>query len=224
MKDFAIVVAAGSGTRMKSALPKQFLELHGKPLLLHTLEKFHRYDPELEIIVVLNREYIQFWEDLSRTLGNNVPHRIVEGGSERFYSVKNAIESIDQETGIIGIHDAVRPLVSFRTLDVCYNTARSRSAAVPVIQVADSIRIVENGKSAPVDRNMYRIIQTPQCFELSILRKAYQQSFRSSFTDDASVVEASGEEIHLVEGNRENIKITTVEDLRMAEALIHPSS
>jgi 2-C-methyl-D-erythritol 4-phosphate cytidylyltransferase len=220
MRDFAIVVAAGSGRRMKSALPKQFLELHGKPLLQHSLEKFHRYNPELEIIVVLNREYIQFWEDLSRTLGNTVPHRIVEGGTERFYSVKNAVESIGEETGIVGIHDAVRPLVSFRTLDICYNTARSRSAAVPVIQVADSIRVVENGKSSPVDRSMYRIIQTPQCFELNILRKAYQQSYRSSFTDDASVVEASGEEIHLVEGNRENIKITTAEDLRMAEALI----
>jgi 2-C-methyl-D-erythritol 4-phosphate cytidylyltransferase len=220
MKDYVIIVAAGSGTRMKSAQPKQFLELSGKPILVHTIEKFHRFDPFMEIIVVLNIEYVQFWQDLSRTLGLSVPHRIVAGGSERFYSVKNAIESITEENGIVGIHDAVRPLVSLRTIESCYHVARSRSTAVPVIPVADSIRIVEGGNSTPADRNKFRIIQTPQCFELSILRKAYQQEYHPAFTDDASVVEASGEMIHLVEGNRENIKITTTDDLRMAEALI----
>jgi 2-C-methyl-D-erythritol 4-phosphate cytidylyltransferase len=220
MKDYVIIVAAGSGTRMKSAQPKQFLELGGKPILVHTIEKFHWFDPLLEIIVVLNNEYVQFWQDLSLTLGLTVPHRLVAGGSERFYSVKNAVDSIQEENGIVGIHDAVRPLVSLRTIESCYHVARSRSTAVPVIPVADSIRIVEGGHSTPVDRNKFRIIQTPQCFELSILRKAYRQEYHPAFTDDASVVEASGEVIHLVEGNRENIKITTTEDLRMAEALI----
>ncbi len=220
MKDYAIIVAAGSGSRMKSAQPKQFLELNGKPILVHTLEKFHKFDPLLEIILVLNEEYVQFWNDLSRTLEFKVPHRTIAGGSERFYSVKNAIDSISEIDGIVGIHDAVRPLVSLRTIEVAYNTARSRSTAVPVIQVADSIRVVEDARSTPVDRNKYRIVQTPQCFELSLLRKAYEQDYHPSFTDDACVVESSGEQIHLVEGNRENIKITTVEDLRMAEALI----
>ncbi len=224
MTDYAIIVAAGSGTRMKAAQPKQFLELNGKPILLHTMEKFYQFDPLLEIILVLNPEYVQFWNELTLMLGVTISHRIVAGGSERFYSVKNAINSIQEDRGIVGIHDAVRPLVSFRTLEVCYNTARSRSSAVPVIQVADSIRMVEEGKSTPLDRSKYRIIQTPQCFELSMLRNAYRQEFHPSFTDDASVVEASGEDIHLVEGNRENIKITTVEDLRMAKALIETTT
>ena len=220
-KDYAIIVAAGSGSRMKAALPKQFLELNGKPILLHTLEKFHKFDPLLDIIVVLNSEYVQFWNDLSRTIGVTVPHRVVAGGSERFHSVKNALDLIDAEVGIVGVHDAVRPLVSLKTLEVCYNTARARSTAVPVVPVNDSIRVVEEGKSHAADRNKFRIVQTPQCFELSLLKSAYNVEFKPSFTDDASVVESYGEHINLVEGNRENIKITTVEDLRMAEALIY---
>jgi 2-C-methyl-D-erythritol 4-phosphate cytidylyltransferase len=220
MKDYAIIVAAGSGSRMKSALPKQFLELNGKPILLHTLEKFHRFNPDMELIVVLNHEYIQFWNDLARTLEVDIPHRVVAGGSERFYSVKNAINTIQDSAGIVAIHDAVRPLVSLYTLEACFNAARSKCAAVPVVYVTDSMRVISNGESHPVDRNNFRIVQTPQCFEFSLLKKAFDQPYQASFTDDATVVESYGEKITLVEGNRENIKITTTEDLRMAEALL----
>lgn len=221
MKEYAIIVAGGSGSRMKTALPKQFLELAGKPILVHTLEKFHRFNPQMELILVLPDEYIQFWEDLRRTLGITIPHQITEGGKERFFSVKNALNTIKDETGIVGIHDAVRPLVSLKTLESAYHTARERSTAVPVIAIHDSIREVdEHGNNHLINRQSLRIIQTPQCFELATLRKAYQQNYHPSFTDDASVVEASGVKIHLVEGNRANIKITTPEDLRMAESLL----
>ncbi len=221
MKEYAIIVAAGVGTRMATALPKQFLELSGKPILIHTLEKFHRFNPSMELIVVLHEEYIQFWEDLRRTLGFQVPHRVVQGGRERFFSVKNALDTIKDETGIVGIHDAVRPLVSMKTLEAAYHTARERSAAVPVIAVYESVREVDkNGNSHSVPRQSLRMIQTPQCFELSILKQAYEQHYHPSFTDDASVVEASGVPLHLVEGNRANIKITTPEDLRMAESML----
>jgi 2-C-methyl-D-erythritol 4-phosphate cytidylyltransferase len=220
MKDYIIIVAAGSGSRMKSAIPKQFLELRGKPLLQHTLEKFHRYNPQMEIILVLNDDYIAFWQDLLRTLQIDVPHRVVAGGTQRFYSVKNAIDSIQDENGIVGIHDAVRPLVSLKTIETCYHVARAKQSAIPVIALHDSIRMVEGEQSQIADRNKFRIVQTPQCFELSLLRKGFDQQYQETFTDDASVMEHWGMQVHLVEGNRENIKITTTEDLRMAEALL----
>jgi 2-C-methyl-D-erythritol 4-phosphate cytidylyltransferase len=220
MKDYVIIVAAGSGSRMRSAIPKQFLELSGKPILQHTMEKFHRYNPEMEIILVLNEEYIVFWQDLLRTLQIIVPHQIVAGGEQRFHSVKNALNSITGETGIVGIHDAVRPLVSLKTIEICYSAARSRQSAVPVITLNDSLRMIQGQKSEMADRNKFRIVQTPQCFEINLLRAAFNQPYEEAFTDDASVVERYGEMVHLVEGNRENIKITTTEDLRMAEALL----
>lgn len=205
---------------MRSAIPKQFLELSGKPILQHTMEKFHRYNPEMEIILVLNEEYIVFWQDLLRTLQIIVPHQIVAGGEQRFHSVKNALNSITGETGIVGIHDAVRPLVSLKTIEICYSAARSRQSAVPVITLNDSLRMIQGQKSEMADRNKFRIVQTPQCFEINLLRAAFNQPYEEAFTDDASVVERYGEMVHLVEGNRENIKITTTEDLRMAEALL----
>ncbi len=220
MKDYVIIVAAGSGSRMRSAIPKQFLELSGKPILQHTMEKFHRYNPEIEIILVLNEEYIVFWQDLLRTLQITVPHQIVAGGEQRFHSVKNAINSITGDNGIVGIHDAVRPLVSLKTIENCYTTARSRQSAVPVITLNDSLRMIQGQRSEMADRNKFRIVQTPQCFEINLLRAAFDQTYEEAFTDDASVVERYGEMVHLVEGNRENIKITTTEDLRMAEALL----
>ncbi len=221
MKEYAIIVAGGSGSRMKAALPKQFLELAGKPVLVHTMEKFHRFNPQMELILVINEEYVQFWEDLRRTINFNIEHKIVVGGKERFFSVKNALDTIKDETGIVGIHDAVRPLVSLKTLESTYHTARERSTAVPVIAIQDSIREVDDsGDNHAVNRQSFRIIQTPQCFELETLRNAYEQNYHPSFTDDASVVEASGAKIYLVEGNKANIKITTPEDLRMAESLM----
>lgn len=219
--DYAIIVAGGSGTRMKASLPKQFLELAGKPVLVHTLEKFHRFNPTMKLILVLPEEYIQFWEDLRRTIGFKIEHTVVPGGKERFFSVKNALDTIEEGSCIVGIHDAVRPLVSMKTLESAYHTARERSTAVPVIAIHDSIREVDElGNNHAVNRRSFRIIQTPQCFELNILKKAYEVMYHPGFTDDASVVEASGVKIHLVEGNKANIKITTPEDLRMVESLL----
>ena len=220
MKEFVIIVAAGSGTRMHAALPKQFMQINGKPILQYALEKFHRYEPTMEILLVLHPDYVQFWIDLARTLQIEIPHKVIVGGEERFHSVKNAIAAIDEENGIVGIHDAVRPLVSLRTIETCYNTARQRSNAIPVIRMHESIRVVNETGSSSADRNKFRIVQTPQCFELSLLKSAFEQPFDASFTDEASVVEALGERLNLVEGNRENIKITTTEDLRMAAALL----
>lgn len=222
LKDVAIIVAAGSGSRMGAALPKQFLQLNGKPILQQTLEQFHRYNSGLRLIVVLHRDYVAFWKDLVRTLNITVPHEVVEGGEERFHSVKNGLDLLLEENGIVGIHDAVRPLVSQRTLEVCYSTARAKGNAVPSVPVYDSLRKLEGATSQLVDRNAYRLVQTPQCFEISSIKAAFNQHFHPSFTDDASVFEAFGEKVILVEGNRENIKITTPEDLRMAEALLDP--
>jgi len=217
VKDHLIIVAAGVGTRMKADLPKQFLQLAGKPVLLHTLEKSHRFNPKIHIVVVVHPEYVSFWHDLVLKLGVSIPHTVVEGGSSRFDSVKMGLEAIHEQEGIVGIHDAVRPLVSLKTLERCFDVARTRGNAIPSIEVPDTVR---NAEGEWMDRNQLRLIQTPQCFEISLLREAYQQSYRSNFTDDASVVQAMGEKLHFVEGNRENLKITTMADLRMAEALM----
>lgn len=220
MKDHIIIVAAGKGARMQSALPKQFMELAGKPILLHTLQKFHKFNPNLGITVVMHPDYIPFWNDLARTLNVEVPHQVVAGGEERFHSVRNGLFSIKDLEGIVGIHDAVRPLVSFRTLELAYSKARQHCSAIPVLPVSDSLRELKNDKSHIVDRTQFRLVQTPQCFEISELKSAFQMDYRPSFTDDASVWEASGREVYLFEGNRENFKITTPEDLRLAEALL----
>ena len=218
--EYIIIVAGGKGLRMQSNLPKQFMVIHDKPILVHTMERFRAYNPEIHIVLAMNPEYIGYWEDLTRTFGIDIPHSIIPGGAERFHSVKNGLESIDTSNAIVGIHDAVRPLVSIETIGICYHVAREQGNAVPVIQPADTLRVVSEGGSATVDRNVYRIVQTPQCFEINVLRKAYEQEYRPSFTDDASVVESTGEHIHLVQGNRENIKITDQEDVRMATFLL----
>ncbi|MDZ4822463.1 MAG: 2-C-methyl-D-erythritol 4-phosphate cytidylyltransferase [Flavobacteriales bacterium] len=220
MQDHIIIVAGGIGSRMNNAVPKQFIQLAGKPIVVYTIEKFHRFNPKINIILVLHPEYLDFWAGLGRTFLFNIPHSVITGGEERFHSVRNAVMSIKDETGIVGIHDAVRPFVSMKTLETCYATARAHCNAVPVITMDESLRRVEKDSSEPVDRNVFRIVQTPQCFELSLLRKAYQQEYQSGFTDDASVVESLGEQLRLVHGNRENFKITHPEDLRMAEALL----
>jgi 2-C-methyl-D-erythritol 4-phosphate cytidylyltransferase len=219
MKDYVIIVAGGSGSRMNSTLPKQFLELKGRPILCHTIEQFYQYSPEIEIIVVLSGEYLQFWDDLRRTIGFAIPHRLVAGGKERFFSVKNGLAIID-DARVIGIHDAVRPMVSVRTIERCYHTAADHKTAVPVFAINDTLREVEGGISKTVDRNKFRIVQTPQCFDASLLKAAFEQEYKPEFTDDATVVEFYGEKINLIEGNKENIKITTPEDLELAHAIL----
>jgi 2-C-methyl-D-erythritol 4-phosphate cytidylyltransferase len=220
INEYIIIVAGGKGLRMQSNLPKQFMVIHDKPILVHTMERFRAYNPEMHIVLAMNPEYIGYWEDLIRTFGFDIPHSIIPGGAERFHSVKHGLNSIDVSNAIVGVHDAVRPLVSIETISSCYQVAREQGNAVPVIQPADTLRVVSEGSSTTVDRNAYRIVQTPQCFEINKLRKAYMQEYKPSFTDDASVVEASGEHIHLVQGNRENIKITDQEDVRMASYLL----
>jgi 2-C-methyl-D-erythritol 4-phosphate cytidylyltransferase len=220
MKEYVIIVAAGSGKRMGAAIPKQFLQLAGKPILLHTMEKFLKHNPNIGIVLVLNAEYVAFWQELCHTLNIQIKHEIVCGGKERFHSVKNGLDAITEEDAIVAIHDAVRPLVSLKTIENCFLIACEKGAAVPVLHLTDSLRITSNEGSAPVDRGKYRMVQTPQCFQINLLRQAYEQPFNDSFTDDASVVEAFGEHIHLLEGNREIIKITDPVDLRMAEAML----
>lgn len=220
MEKHLIIVAGGIGSRMGNDLPKQFIELNHKPILIHTLERFHAFDPSLNIIVVLHPNYVDYWVDLTRTLNLNVPHQVVAGGEERFHSVKNGLAAIAVNSGIVGIHDAVRPLVSKKTFETSYNEARINGTAVPVLPINDSLRLVDHGQSQIADRSKFRLVQTPQCFELQLLRQAFNQAYHPSFTDDASVVESLGVRLHLVEGNRENIKITTPEDLRMAKAFL----
>jgi 2-C-methyl-D-erythritol 4-phosphate cytidylyltransferase len=203
---------------MQSVLPKQFLELAGKPILLHTLEKFFGFNPEINIVVVMHPDFIPFWSDLARTLYCEIPHKVIPGGEERFHSVQIGLQQIADEEGIVGIHDAVRPLVSIKTLELAYTKAREHGSAIPVLPLNDSLREVTDKVSHIVDRTKFRLVQTPQCFRIKALREAFELDYHISFTDDAAVWEASGREVYLFEGNRANFKITTPEDLRLAEA------
>ncbi len=222
MHKYAIIVAGGKGERMGSETPKQFLEIKGKAILMHTIEKFFNTFPEIKIILALPENQIDFWEELCYKCGFvNVPHHIVKGGETRFHSVKNALELV-KNNGIVGIHDGVRPLVSEQTIKICYEIAKQKGNAIPVVDVVESLRFVskQEGTNKAVNRSCYKVVQTPQCFTSESILKAYKQEFDNGFTDDASVVEKIGETINLVEGNQENIKITTQQDLILAEALI----
>lgn len=214
-----IVVAGGKGERMNAVIPKQFLEIQGKPILMHTLEVFRRYDALMELILVLPSVQIQLWKELCKKHAFNIPHQIVDGGQTRFQSVKNGLKVI-RSNSLVAIHDGVRPFVSMDTIARCFDEAEKSGAAIPVIDLVESIRQITDNESFSVDRNAYKLVQTPQVFESELLKKAYEQEFTPLFTDDASVVEALGTKIQLVEGNRENIKITTEYDLKIAESLI----
>jgi len=219
MRHYVIIVAGGSGTRMNSAIPKQFMKLGGKPVLMHSILKFYDSGLAPEIIVALPSGQNESWADLCREFGFTVPIRIAEGGETRYQSVKNALRLI-QEPGLVAIHDAVRPLVSTKTIQAAFRDAEMYGNAVPAIPLSDSIRKIESGKSISVDRTRYCIIQTPQCFKTELLKKAYQREYQPTFTDDASVLESMGEPIHLIDGTQENIKITTPQDLVVAEVLL----
>ena len=215
----AIIVAGGKGERMNADIPKQFLEIKGLPILMHTLEVFHRFDTAMQLILVLPTVQIEFWKNLCKKHNFSLPHQVVEGGSARFYSVKNGLKNI-KTPSLVAIHDGVRPLVSIETIAHCFETAEKFDAAIPVVDLVDSIRqLTENG-SQSVDRSVYKLVQTPQVFDAELLINAYEQEFSTIFTDDASVVEAFGRNVQLVEGNRENIKITTAFDLELAEVLL----
>lgn len=220
MTKTAIIVAGGKGARMNVDIPKQFLEIQGKPILMHTLEVFHRYDSEMKLILVLPSSQISFWKELCKKHAFTVSHLIVEGGETRFHSVKNGLNAVFGG-GLVAVHDGVRPLVSVDTIARCFDAAEKYGAVVPVVDLVDSIRQVTETGSISVDRNLYKLVQTPQIFHADVLKKAYEQEFSSAFTDDASVVEVFGNKIYLVEGNKENIKITTEFDLKIAESILN---
>ena len=216
----AIIVAGGKGERMNSDIPKQFLELLGKPILMHTLEVFHNFDASIQIKLVLPEVQINFWKELCTKHNFTLTHQIVAGGKTRFQSVKNGLEAV-RTPALVAVHDGVRPLVSIKTISCCFEAAENFDAVVPVFDLVESIRQITETSSQSVDRNAYKLVQTPQVFDAELLKKAYEQEFSTLFTDDASVVEAAGTKVHLVEGNRENIKITTEFDLKMAEILLN---
>jgi len=218
MKKQVIIVAGGSGLRMGNVIPKQFIEIAGKPILLRTLENFYSFDVEMDIILVLPKHEIETWNLICKTFDCKIKHRVVEGGATRFDSVKNGL-NLAMDNAVIAIHDGVRPFVSHKTINNCFEMAIQCGTAVPFVDIVDSIRIKTNNGNVAFDRSQIKAVQTPQVFQSEVLLKAYSQSYQNTFTDDASVVERLFP-ISLVEGNKENIKITTPFDLQVAELIL----
>ena len=244
--DYVIIVAGGKGLRMGSDIPKQFLPIGGKPVLMRTLERFRAYSSDLQIILVLPEAQQDYWQELCQEYQFDVEYQLANGGQTRFHSVQNGLALVpDDAKGVVGVHDGVRPFPSIEVIRNCYETARTAKAVIPVIPVVETVRHLEGDKSVTVPRGDYRLVQTPQTFDIQLLKAAYKraqnqvnlssaereqarpevkaanhQPYNDGFTDDASVVESYGHAITLVEGNRENIKITTPYDLKIAEVLI----
>ena len=240
--DYVIIVAGGKGLRMGSDIPKQFLPIGGKPVLMRTLERFREYSAGLQIILVLPKAQQDYWRELCKQYQFEVEYLLADGGETRFHSVQNGLALIpDDAEGVVGVHDGVRPFPSIEVIARCYETARQTRAAIPVVPVVETLRhVLSNGQngltrteresepvredrckeSVTVPRGDYRLVQTPQTFDIQLLKAANRQPYNDGFTDDASVVEAFGFDITLVDGNRENIKITTPYDLKIAEVLI----
>ena len=219
--DYIIIVAGGKGLRMGSDIPKQFLPIGGKPVLMRTLERFRQYSPTLQIILVLPKAQQDYWQKLCKEYAFDIDYQLADGGETRFHSVQNGLAKIpDNAQGVVGVHDGVRPFPSIDVIRNCYETAREKKAVIPVIPVVETVRHLKGDTSVTVPRNDYRLVQTPQTFDIQLLKEANRQPYNDGFTDDASVVEAFGFNITLVEGNRENIKITTPYDLKIAEVLI----
>lgn len=216
-----IIVAGGSGQRMASAVPKQFLPLGGRPILMRTIERFAAFDPAMDIIVVLPQSQTDYWQRLCHEHRFGIGHRTTAGGATRYKSVRNGLALVDGE-GLVGIHDGVRPLVSLPTLERCYAMAATHGNAIPACDSVDSVRMLKpDGSNTAADRTCVKLVQTPQVFDVKLIKQAYQLGYRPTFTDDASVAEAAGIGINLTEGNRENIKITTPVDLLLAEAILN---
>ena len=219
--DYVIIVAGGKGLRMGSDIPKQFLPIGGKPVLMRTLERFRAYDTDLKIILVLPEAQQDYWRQLCEQYHFDVKYELANGGQTRFHSVQNGLALIpDDAEGVVGVHDGVRPFPSIDVIRNCYTTARTAKAVIPVIPVVETVRQLENKSSVTVPRDKYRLVQTPQTFDIQLLKAANRQPYNDGFTDDASVVESYGHDITLVEGNRENIKITTPYDMKIAEVLL----
>ena len=219
--DYIIIVAGGKGLRMGSDIPKQFLPIGGKPVLMRTLERFREYSEDIQIILVLPEAQQDYWHQLCQEYHFDVEYTLANGGQTRFHSVQNGLTKVpDDAIGVVGVHDGVRPFPSIEVIRNCYTTAREKKAVIPVIPVVETVRHLEGEQSKTVPRDAYRLVQTPQTFDIQLLKAANRQPNNDGFTDDASVVEAFGYDITLVEGNRENIKITTPYDLKIAEVLI----
>ena len=219
MKEYALIVAGGKGTRINSKLPKQFIGLNGKPILLHTIEAFYNYSEKISVVLVLPEDDFGIWESICKEFNFKKPVALQKGGETRFQSVKNGLDKLEGE-GLVAIHDGVRPLVSSDLIGASFHLAAVHGSAVAAVRLKESIRITDQDTTKAVDRSKYRLIQTPQTFNLQLIKKAYQIKEDSSLTDDASVAERSGHKISLFEGSYENIKITTPEDLIVAEALL----
>ena len=222
--DYVIIVAGGKGLRMGGEIPKQFLPIGGKPVLMRTIERFREYSADLQIILVLPEAQQDYWKELCKEYGFQIEYQLANGGQTRFHSVQNGLALVpDDAEGVVGVHDGVRPFPSIEVIRNCYETAREKKAVIPVIPVVETLRVFSgNSKlSKTVPRDEYRLVQTPQTFDIQLLKAANRQPYNDGFTDDASVVESYGHTITLVEGNRENIKITTPYDLVVAEAIIN---
>lgn len=217
--DYIIIVAGGKGLRMGGDIPKQFLPIGGKPVLMRTIERFRAYSNNLQIILVLPEAQQDYWKQLCKEYAFDVDYMLTNGGETRFHSVQHGLALIpDDAQGVVGVHDGVRPFPSIEVIKNCYKTAREKKAVIPVVPVVETLRHITDGTKP---RNEYRLVQTPQCFDIQLLKAANRQPYNDGFTDDASVVEAFGFENTLVEGNRENIKITTPYDIVVAEAIIN---
>lgn len=219
MKFYAIIVAGGSGKRMQTAIAKQFLLLNNKPVMMHTLQAFYLSEVQPEIILVLAKDDHEYWKELCIKYNFDIPHILVEGGKERFHSVRNGLMTI-KDDGVVAIHDAVRPVVNPSLITKTFRETLEAGNAIPCVKPSDSVRKLLDNDSKIINRDKLVLIQTPQTFELAQLRSAYQQRFSKKFTDDASVVEAAGFPINLIEGTRNNIKVTYPEDLELASFLL----
>lgn len=219
--DYIIIVAGGKGLRMGSDIPKQFLPIGGKPVLMRTIERFHEYSEDLQIILVLPQAQQAYWQALCHEYDFKMEYLLADGGETRFHSVQNGLALVpDDAQGVVGVHDGVRPFPCIEVIRNCYEAARTAKAVIPVIPVVETVRHIEGEGSVTVPRGDYRLVQTPQTFDIQLLKAANRQPYNDGFTDDASVVESFGHQITLVEGNRENIKITTPYDMKIAEVLI----
>ena len=216
---YVIITAGGMGSRMGTSTPKQFLELNGTPVIMHSILAFLNYSESIKLILVLPENSVSDWKELCIKHQFNVDHEFCPGGKTRFESVKNGLEHVDDE-GLVAVHDAVRPLASQSLIKRCFEEASLHGNSVPAIPLKDSVRETSGNDNRSVDRNKFMMIQTPQVFDTLRIKKAYEQAYRTSFTDDATVVESVGVKINLVEGEHSNIKITTKEDLALAETLI----
>lgn len=219
MKNAVIIVAGGAGIRMQSTVPKQFIVINGFPILIHTIKTFFDFDNSIKIVLVLPKNHFNYWKDLCTNFNFNITHNIVIGGEERFFSVKNGLESLNN-IDFVAIHDGVRPLVDKEVIKSGFELVKNKNAVIPVVPISSSVRIINNDESRIIDRTKLRIVQTPQIFNFDILKKAYNVDYNTFFTDDASVFENYGQKVFLFDGNTENIKITTKSDLIYAEAVL----